>query len=196
MHKTRLSASDLISWTVPSPDLTIATELQNALRSLYEESNWHKVLQPVYDSLRGDLRDALVDYVLGALNKSAATAHIDTPDKLFEYFLIDPLMEPCMKTSRIKQALSSTQLFVNRCLLNLEDGVSPSSIKSEEWEWKKRYRVAEAAKKVFLHPENWLDPSLRTTKSAEFKELEGELAQSDLNNDLATMAILGYLEKD
>ena len=34
-------------------------------------------------------------------------------------------MSPCMKTSRIKQAISSTQLFIQRVLLNLEAGVDP-----------------------------------------------------------------------
>ena len=61
----------------------------------------------------------------------AATAHIDTPDKLFEYFLMDVQMEPCMQTSRIRHALSSVQLFIERCLMNLEPRVSPASHQRE-----------------------------------------------------------------
>ena len=41
-------------------------------------------------------------------------------NSLFEYFLIDVQMDACMDTTRIVQAISSVQLFINRCLLNLE----------------------------------------------------------------------------
>lgn len=30
-----------------------------------------------------------------------------------------------------------------------------------EWEWRKRYRVWHANRKMFLYPENWLEPELR-----------------------------------
>ena len=67
----------------------------------------------------------LVAYVLHQMRSRPANAHIDTPDKLFEYFLMDVQMEPCMQTSRIRHALSSVQLFIERCLMNLEPRVSP-----------------------------------------------------------------------
>ena len=30
-----------------------------------------------------------------------------------------------------------------------------------EWDWQKRYRVWEANRKIFLYPENWIEPELR-----------------------------------
>jgi hypothetical protein len=30
-----------------------------------------------------------------------------------------------------------------------------------EWEWRKKYRVWNANRKIFLYPENWLEPELR-----------------------------------
>ena len=30
-----------------------------------------------------------------------------------------------------------------------------------EWEWRRRYRVWDASRKIFLYPENWLEPELR-----------------------------------
>jgi hypothetical protein len=30
-----------------------------------------------------------------------------------------------------------------------------------EWEWRKRYRVWDANRKIFLYPENWIEPELR-----------------------------------
>jgi hypothetical protein len=129
------------------------------------------------------------------MRANPASAHIDTADKLFEYFLMDVEMEPCMQTSRIRHALSSVQLFIERCLMNLETGVSPSSIIAKRWEWMKRYRVWEANRKVFLFPENWLEPELRDDKSPFFKEIESQLLQSDITEESATTALLTYLTK-
>jgi hypothetical protein len=49
---------------------------------------------------------------------------------------MDVQMEPCMLTSRIRHALSSVQLFIERCLMNLEPRVSPAAIDQKQWEWK------------------------------------------------------------
>src|SRR5437899_7531176 len=59
----------------------------------------------------------------------------------------------------------------------------------------KRYRVWEANRKVYLFPENWLEPELRDNKSPFFKEIESELLQSDITEDTATVAYLNYLSK-
>lgn len=195
INQTGADASDLISWITITPNNAIAANFQRLLKSKYSESAWLNVIQPINDKIRQQQRDALVNYVLKKLGEDTATAHIDTPDKLFEYFLIDVEMNACMKTSRIKQGISSVQLFIHRCLMNLEVDISPDCINAKEWDWMKRYRVWEAARKIFLFPEIWLDSSLRSTKSPFFKEFEGQLLQSDINEELATKAFLDYLEK-
>ena len=136
--------------------------------------------------MRSLQRDALVAYILHQMRSHPESAHIDTPDKLFEYFLMDVQMDPCMQTSRIRHALSSVQLFIERCLMNLEPRVSPAAINAKQWEWMKRYRVWEANRKVYLFPENWLEPELRDDKSPFFKEIESELLQSDITEDAAS----------
>ncbi len=177
-----------------------------AKQTLPPSSDWLKLIQPINDELRTLQRDALVAYVLHKLGQQVSpvcrglgeqkdTKHIDTPDKLFEYFLIDVEMDPCMKTSRIKQAISSVQLFIQRCLMNLEPCVDSADINAEEWEWMKHYRVWEANRKVFLWPENWLEPELRDNKSSFFKDLESELLQGDITEDAAATALVHYLEK-
>src|SRR5260370_2818448 len=111
---------------------------------------------------------------------------------------MDVQMDPCMQTSGIRHALSSVQLFIDRCLMNLEPRVSPAFFdndKRKQWEWMKRYRVWEANRKVYLFPENWLEPELRDDKSPFFKELESELLQSDITEDSAATALLNYLSK-
>lgn len=195
ISQTGLSASLLIELATTSPDRTNVSSMENALRMKYDNTSWLKVIQPINDKLRNLQRNALVPYVLRLLSKNPKTKTVDTADKLFEFLLIDVKMDSCMKTSRIKQALSSIQLFVNRVLLNLEANVSPDSINKKQWVWMKRYRVWEANRKVFLYPENWLEPELRDNKSSFFKELEGELLQSEINEDTAHVALLHYLEK-
>src|SRR5260221_2647238 len=100
-----------------------------------------------------------------------------------------------MQPSRIRHALSSVQLFIERCLMNLEPRVSPVAINPKQWEWMRRYRVCEANRKVYLFPENWLEPELRDDKSPFFKEIESELLQSDITDELAAIALFNYLYK-
>jgi hypothetical protein len=165
------------------------------LRALYDPADWRAVVQPISDALRTLQRDALVGYILHQMRANPGSAHIDTADKLFEYFLMDVQMDSCMQTSRIRHALSSLQLFIDRCLMNLEPRVAPASINAKQWEWMKRYRVWEAFRKVFLLPENWIEPELRDDKSPFFKEIESELLQSDITEESATTALLNYLTR-
>ncbi len=194
-RKMGINAGALIRATTNEPAGDTVRELQAALRARYEPADWRDVIQPINDEMRALQRDALVAYILHQMRSDPATEHIDTADKLFEYFLMDVQMEPCMQTSRIRHALSSVQLFIERCLMNLEPRVSPSAVNAKQWEWMKRYRVWEANRKVFLFPENWAEPELRDDKSPFFKEIESELLQSDITEDSATTALLNYLAK-
>ena len=59
----------------------------------------------------------------------------------------------------------------------------------------KNYRVWEANRKIFLFPENWLEPEFRDDKTHIFRELEGALLQGDVSNDLVEDALFNYLNK-
>jgi hypothetical protein len=190
-----ISTAKLVAATTNEPTAVTVRDLQSALRARYDESDWRDIIHPINDEMRSLQRDALVTYILHQMTENPATAQIDTPDKLFEYFLMDVQMQPCMQTSRIRHALSSIQLFIERCLMNLEPRVSPGSINVDYWKWMKRYRVWEANRKVFLFPENWLEPELRDDKSPIFKEIESQLLQSDITDDSAAAALLTYLSK-
>lgn len=146
-------------------------------------------LQPISDRLRRRQRDALVSHL-------AARDHLASGDELLDHYLIDVQMEPCLRTSRLRQAISAVQLFVQRCLLRLEGGtVDPARIDAQQWEWMKNYRVWEANRKVFLYPENWIEPELRDDKSQVFRQLESDLTQENLTLASAMDAFRGYLER-
>ncbi|GAB93890.1 neuraminidase-like domain-containing protein [Gordonia rhizosphera] len=195
VSKIGTPATALTNVTTNEPAAAAVRSFQASLRARYDESAWLEVLRPINDEMRSVQRDALVAYTLHRMRSNPASAHIDTPGKLFEYFLMDVQMDPCMLTSRIRHALSSVQLFIERCLMNLEPGVSPASIKAKQWEWMKRYRVWEANRKVFLWPENWLEPELRDDQSPFFKEAMSELLQGDITEDRAAEVLTRYLTK-
>ena len=189
-EKLGVSAQSLARWATPAPGFGIAHDLRDTIKSKCEPEDWQRIAQPIFDKLRQAQRDALVAYVLHNHPEKFESA-----DQLYEYFLIDPGMEPVVRTSRIRLAISSVQLFIQRCLLNLEKNVHPSAINSKHWQWMKRYRVWEANRKIFLFPENWLEPEFRDDKTHLFQELEGALLQGDVSNDLVEDALFNYVKK-
>lgn len=173
--------------------------LKNTVKARYDEGDWLQLAGDLSDKLRRNQQQALIAYLLTrpAIRAWGAT----DADSLFEYFLIDVQMGACMDTSRIVQANASVQMFVSRCLLNLESdlstgveqGVSPAAIDRERWEWMKNYRVWEANRKVFLYPENWLEPEWRNDRSEFFRDLESFLVQNDINESSVEQAFRNYL---
>jgi|GEM_PF-1012524 len=188
-----ITAAKLFSWATQAPDSAQAQDIKNTVKAKYDEETWLTVAKPLSDKLRESQKSALVAYVLTL--PEIRRANVTDTNRLFEYFLIDVEMSACMMTSRIKQAISSVQLFVQQCLLNLLPVVRPSQIDGSRWEWMKNYRVWEANRKVFLYPENWIEPELRDDKSSFFKELESELLQNDVTDEVAEKALLNYLYK-
>lgn len=165
-----------------------ADEARRAVKARYNDSAWLEVAGALSDPLREARRVALVAYLLPRLGVRDANG-------LYQRLLIDVEMSPCMATSRIKQAISSAQLFVQRCLLNLEPEVPPAAIDDQHWTWMKNYRVWEANRKVLLYPENWIVPELRDDKTPFFRELESDLLQNDVSDANVERALASYLEK-
>jgi hypothetical protein len=163
-----------------------AHSVVRAARAKYDEPQWLEISRALRDVLREQQRAALVAHLVTHPVQPPGGAAPPTwrdINDLFAYFLIDVEMSPCQLTSRIKQAIGAVQLFVQRSLMNLEPEVNTGAAfdgRWREWTWMKNYRVWEANRKVFLYPENWIEPELRDDKSPFFTELEKELLQADL----------------
>jgi Tc toxin complex TcA C-terminal TcB-binding domain/Neuraminidase-like domain/Salmonella virulence plasmid 28.1kDa A protein len=190
----------LFHWAYPTSKFhksrAIADSIQWAIKSQYKQEDYEKVIKPLNDKLRGNQKKALTDYLLQ--QPELIDYGVEDPDGLFEYFLIDVQMDACMETSRIKQAISSVQLFVQRCFLGLEEdhnNIPSDLLDRKRWNWMQRYRIWEANRKVFLYPENWIESNLRDDKSPFFKELESELLQKDVSQQNVTDALKNYLYK-
>lgn len=203
VSKTGMSAQTLAEWggkeTVFDTLHSTAQLMKNTVKARYGEEDWLDLAGNLSNTIRENQKLALIDYLLG--QPSIRDAGVEDADGLFEHFLIDVQMGACMDTSRIVEANAAIQMFVNRCLLNLESdmsggsekGVSPGAIDRDRWEWMKNYRVWEANRKVFLYPENWLEPEWRNDRSEFFRDLESYLVQNDITDRSVEQAFRDYL---
>jgi hypothetical protein len=197
LRRLGVAAARAVAWATATPSATIADEIKQALKARYDLPQWLEANRPVQDALRERRRDVLVDWLVAHPDPSRGQNWTD-PNGLYSYFLIDVEMNACSLTSRLKQATGSAQLFVQRVLLNLELDIVASTVadpKWKQWKWMRRYRVWEANRKVFLYPENWIEPELRDEKSPFFLDLEHDLQQNDVTAQTVEEAYRGYLEK-
>lgn len=196
ISKTGLSAATIAIWGDASKtafdELNDTAQLmRDVVKAKYDEKQWLTLAANLSDNIREAQKQALISYLL--VQDEIIQAEVEDADGLFEHFLIDVQMGPCLDTSRIVQANAAVQLFINRCLMNMEDGVSPAVIDADRWEWMKNYRVWEANRKVFLYPENWLNPEWRFDRSEFFKDLESHLTQNDINARSVEQGLRNYL---
>ena len=197
LRRLGVSVPQTVSFIQATLTLAEVTALRQALKSKTSDADWLGVLRSIQDPLREQKRDALVAYLL------AMNPELKGSNDLYDYFLIDTQMSACQPTSRIVQAHGAVQLFIQRCLLGLERTAVAKSSKTEsgrevewgQWEWMKNYRVWEANRKVFVYPENWIEPELRDEKSPFFIDIENYLKQNELNDRNVEDAATGYLEK-
>jgi hypothetical protein len=172
------------------------TGLLGAIQAKYgAEKDCRAQVRPIEDRLRSRTRDFLCDFLLQLGRYGVLKPYdIKTMNDLYQTFLIDVELAGCARTSRVVAAISSVQLYIQRLLLNLEPVVSqPKPEMAREWEWRKNYRVWEANRKVFLHPENYLEPDLRDDKTPLFKELEAKLLQQQITQQNVLDAYTSYL---
>jgi hypothetical protein len=187
-----LEASELCDAVVTGDN---RNAIRRAAKAKHEDQAWQKIAIPLQDTLRDLQRAALVSYLLARPAKWAPDLQNADENDLYSHFLIDVEMSSCQPTSRIKQAIGSVQLFAQRCLMGLEPDVKTTDPKWAQWHWMKNFRVWEANRKIWLYPENWIEPELRDGKTPFFKDLENELMQADLSDAAAERAFRHYLEK-
>jgi hypothetical protein len=135
-QKTGVDVDILATWSQPRlpGDFdglnAISDQIQASYKKRFSRSEWNVAVKPVNDRLRSSRQSALVAYLLA---HDSLKDKVTDADSLFEFFLIDCQMSPLMETSRIKQAISSVQLFVQRCLLGLEELPAGVVIDRERW---------------------------------------------------------------
>lgn len=173
--------------------------VQAAFRAKYDdEQKWTKAMEPFRDRLLERRRDGLVAYMIHSSGRPFKSA-----TDLYYYYLVDVQLSGCARTSRVAAAIDAAQLYVHRCLMNLEESpegaanpvhVLPQSIPAGEWEWRENHSAWEANRKIaFLQPENYLDPGFRDDKTPLFRELESDLLSKDITEESILDAYSRYL---
>ncbi|WP_250286934.1 neuraminidase-like domain-containing protein, partial [Frankia sp. CiP1_Cm_nod2] len=172
--------------------LAAADAVLARVESRFAADQWASTGASILDGLRARRRDALVSFLVHR-------DRLDGADALSARLLVDVLIGPQEITTRIRQALNSVQMFVQRCELGREGpGMRPDAKADEgwsQWVWMGRYRVWEAQRRIFTHTENYADPAARIGRSSFFAELESDLLQSGLTDDAAEEAFRAYLDK-
>src|SRR5947209_3574466 len=192
-------ANTVKKFAAPAMTDVHAKNLHELLRSKFGAETWLALSIEIQDALRERKRDALAAFLLTRRKPAdAPTGKWENTNDLYAYYLLDVEMSPCQLTSRLVQASGSVQLFVQRCFMGLEPDVEVNADKDSAWRWWKwmrKYRVWEANRKVFLWPENWIEPELKKDRSEFFKDLENELLQNEINQYTVETAFSNYLGK-
>src|SRR5262249_28841974 len=183
---------------------TESDALKQLLRSKFGAETWLAISAEIQDTLRERKRDALVAWMLyqhTPANPAPPSGKWENTNDVYAYYLLDVEMSSCQLTSRLVQSSGSIQLFVQRCHMGLEPDVIVQADGDDGgsawrwWKWMRKYRVWEANRKVFLYPENWIEPELKKDRSPFFKDMENELLQNEINQYTAETAFSNYLEK-
>lgn len=141
-------------------------------------SAWAEVGAGIQARLLEARRDVLVPSLLWYYEVSLP--QVATVNDLSGYLLLDVQMGGSNQTSEVVQALASVQMYLNRVRANIEPGIEQLPIPEVWWEWLTTYRLWEANRRVFIYPENYLDPTLRTSRTSLFLELEADLLQTNI----------------
>jgi hypothetical protein len=190
--------NDISSWTssVDNWDLYnkySQTLLQN-VRANTSTDAWSTTFKKINSKIEDLKRDALLSLSVYEMNK--IYSDITTPNNLYEFLLIDVKKSGCTDISYIKEALNASQLYLQRCRLNLEQNaiINKADLPDVYWEWIMNYRVWQANREVFLYPENYIDPSLRKSKTDLFGTLENDLKQGNINKETVEASYKKYLD--
>lgn len=154
-------------------------------------------------SLNERQRNALLSYYMGqyipASGNDALINLVQTPEDVYEYLLIDPLVSNAVPTSRVAQAMSSIQQYINGITMNMEPGYQTQFLDQNNIDnWKSglsQYDIWAGEVELDTYPENYIDPTLRQSQTAYFKDLITDLNQNTINNDTAQQAVMNYLNK-
>lgn len=204
----------VLDWLAQAATLGVSVQaVRDLLSSPLDQSygDWQTVAGAVQagvvDPMRSQMNTTLNEALSTALcayfmNCVAPTLPSSIPmqnrDDLFCYLLIDNQVSGQITTSQIAEAISSVQLYINRCLQGLEKDIDSNQLTEAffaQWEqYNKRYSTWAGVSQLAYYPENYIDPTLRYNQSSLQRQLLNELNQSQLNKDSVEAAYRNYLD--
>nr|ABR22259.1 toxin complex subunit TcaB [Yersinia pseudotuberculosis] len=154
----------------------------------------------VLNKINESRRDALVNYYL-AKNVSG-DEEIKTAEQLYQYLLLDTKISHKVKTSPIAEAISSLQIYINRCVDGEETDLHEKNISKHfstdnflhNWNiYNKRYARWAGKEKLMYYAADYIDPTLRYNKTELFNTFEQSINNSKLTEKSVKSALQSYL---
>jgi len=190
-----ITSAKVFLWASDGPEVAGNANLTQFYRDgciENEEPRRYEEIKRLNDGLRQRGGAALVAY-LTHMNRVALPwgGFAGEAKHLSELLLLDVEVGLCQKASRIEEAISALQLYVQRARLGLEPGFAASPEFLLAWERHfATLRTWEACKRRAIYRENWIEwDELQGAKQTEaFQFLESELRRAAL-----TMPVPGSL---
>jgi hypothetical protein len=144
-------------------------------------------------------RDALVNY---ALAENTFGQEIKTADELYQHLLLDTKIGGEVKTTKVAEAISSLQLYIERCIDGAEPDANADKVAHhfstdnflDNWSiYNKRYSRWAGKEKLKYYAADYIDPTLRYNKTELFTEFEQSINQAKLTENAVTKAMQKYL---
>ncbi|MDH0355416.1 neuraminidase-like domain-containing protein [Morganella sp. GD04133] len=116
---------------------------------------------------------------------------------VYNNLLIDAEISEKIKTTKIAEAIASIQLYINNCLNNIEKEIQ-DSVKTRpffrNWEeYNRRYSTWAGLSMLVYYPENYIDPVIRTGKTAMMDNLQQRISQEGIEREAIDDAFRTYL---
>lgn len=170
----------------------IAQALVDMLRAKSAGGDWDSTYKPVAGRENTVRRDAYVGMAVSPVK--ALVPGVSSVRLLSEYLLIDVETSACDVTSPIVEATAAVQTYLQRCRMSVESGVRSLGVIAEAWwPWLLNYRVWEANRKIFLYPENYIDPNLRAETTDLFRKALDAVRQNDVTPAAVERVFTDYL---
>lgn len=121
-ERTGLDPAALVQLTRTDFDgLSSARDLvRGAIRAKFpDEVAWREVARSFDERREALVRDAFVDRLLSRPELGFATSR-----DVYRFFLLDPEMDGCFLTTRVRNAIAACQLYVQRSLMGIERSVA------------------------------------------------------------------------
>lgn len=144
----------------------------------------------------GRLSEVLCSWFLA--NVETDGVRLYSRDDLYSYFLIDNQVSAEVKTTRVAEAISGIQLYINRALNQIEpDATADVSTRQFfiDWEMNSRYSTWGGVSRLAYYPENYIDPLQRIGQTKMMDELLQHINQSQLSEDTVEDAFKTYLAR-
>jgi hypothetical protein len=170
-----------------------AATIMGSLKTKFGGADWDKNYRPILHKINETKRNELAAYAIIKLN--ALFPELKTYNDLYDYLLIDIEMSGCADISYIKQAILSAQLYMKRAHMMLEPGITNLQIPGTWWSWLSDYRLWEANRKIFLYPENYLEPELRNDGTPLFDKAKDSLTSNNITPQTVNDTYVEYFEQ-